>query len=226
MPDNIRALIVILVLAAPAFFLGRQIASSVNTDREFAVWRNVWFAVTVVAFLSLNFFVHALMVAIVFLYARSFRAASVGLFFILLLAVPSGKIVIGGAGIVNQLFDLNNPRLLAIVFLLPILFTTRGFDRRQVGVFAMPDWLVVGYVLLSTALTYRSSETTVTAIMRTGTVLALDVLIPYFAFSRTVTSMADIRKVLCAFIIAVLPLSLIAVFELVKRWQLYSSALC
>jgi O-antigen ligase len=143
------------------------------------------------------------------------------LFFILLLVVPSGKIVIGGAGIVNQLFDLNNPRLLAIVFLLPVLFTIRGFDRRQVGVFTMPDWLVVGYVLLSTALTYRSSEATVTGVMRTGTVFALDVLIPYFAFSRTVTSVADFRKVLCAFVIAVLPLSLIAVFELVKRWHVY-----
>src|SRR5262245_11309349 len=145
MPENIRALIVVLTLAVPAFYLGRQIAGSVGTDREFAVWRNVWFSVTVVAFLSLNFFVHALMVAIAFLYARSFRAAPVGLFFILLLAVPLGKIVIGGAGIVNWLFDLNNARLLAIVLLLPILLTTRGFDRRQVGVFAMPDWLVVGY---------------------------------------------------------------------------------
>ena len=221
MPENIRALIVVLALAVPAFYMGRQIASSVSADREFAVWRNVWFAVTVVAFLSLNFFVHALMLVIVCLYARSVRAASVGLFFILLFVVPSGKITIGGAGIVNMLLDLNNPRLLAIVFLLPVLFTTRGFDRRQLNVYTMPDWLVVGYVLLLTALQYRSSDATVTSVMRTGTVATLDVLIPYFAFSRTVTSMADVRKVFCAFIIAVLPLSLIAVFELVKRWHLY-----
>ena len=221
MPENIKVLIVILVLAVPAFYMGRQIASSVSTDREFAVWRNVWFAVTVVAFLSLNFFVHALMLVMVCLYARSVRAASVGLFFILLFVVPSGNIVIGGAGIVNILLDLNNPRLLAIVFLLPVLFTARGFDRRQLGVYAMPDRLVVGYVLLSTALQYRSSEATVTGVMRTGTIFTLDVLIPYFAFSRTVTSMADVRKVFCAFIIAVLPLCLIAVFELVKGWHLY-----
>ena len=221
MPENLRVLIVILGLAVPAFYIGRQIASSVSTDREFAVWRNVWFAVTIVAFLSLNFFVHALMVVIVYLYARSVRAASVGLFFILLLVVPSGNISIGGAGIVNQLIDMNNPRLLAIVVLLPVLFTTRGFDRRQSNVYVMPDWLVVGYVLLSTALQYRSSEATVTGIMRLGVTLTLDVLIPYFAFSRTVTSMADVRKVFCAFIIAVLPLCLVAAFELLKRWHLY-----
>ena len=148
MPENIRILIVVLALAVPAFYMGRQVARSVGADREFLVWRNVWFAVTVVAFLSLNFFVHALMLVIVCLYARSVRAASVGLFFILLFVVPSGKITIGGAGLVNMLLDLNNPRLLAIVVLLPVLFTTRGFNRRELNVYALPDRLVVGYVLL------------------------------------------------------------------------------
>src|SRR5262245_8132535 len=103
MPENIKILIVILVIAVPAFYTGQQIARSVNTNHEFAVWRNVWFAVTIVAFLSLNFFVHALMLLIVCLYARSVRAAAVGLFFILLFAVPTGNIGISGAGIVNFL---------------------------------------------------------------------------------------------------------------------------
>ena len=85
MPENIKALIVVLALAVPAFYMGRQIARSASADREFVVWRNVWFAVTVVAFLSVNFFVHTLMLVIVYLYARSVRAASVSLFFILLL---------------------------------------------------------------------------------------------------------------------------------------------
>ena len=148
MPENIRALIVIVALAVPAFYIGRQIASSISTDREFRVWRNIWFAVTLGAFLSGNFFVYALILVIVCVYARSIGAASVGLYFILLFAVPSGNISIGGLGIINQVFDMNNPRLLAIVLLLPILLSTRGFNRRQMGVCAMPDWLVIGYVLL------------------------------------------------------------------------------
>ena len=221
MPENIRALIVIMALAVPAFYIGRQIASSISTDREFRVWRNIWFAVTLGAFLSGNFFVYALILVIVCVYARSVGAASVCLYFILLFAVPSGNISIGGFGIINQLFDMNNPRLLAIVLLLPILLTTRGFNRRQMGVCAMPDWLVIGYVLLQTALAYRASNATVTNEMRIGVLFILDVLIPYFAFSRTVTSLADARKVFGAFIIAVLPLSLIAVFEWVKHWHLY-----
>src|SRR5262249_35354646 len=93
--------------------------------------------------------------------------------------------------------------------------------RRQMGVFAMPDWLIIGYALLQTALAYRASNATVTNEMRYGVLFTLDVLIPYFAFSRTVTSLADARKVFGAFIIAVLSLSLIAVFEGVKHWHLY-----
>jgi len=221
MPENIKILIVILVLAVPAFYTGQQIARSVNTDREFAVWRNAWFAVTITAFLSLNFFVHALMLVIVRLYVRSVRAAPIGLFFILLLAVPRGNVGIAGGGIVNFLIYLNNPRLLAILFLLPVLFTVRGFGPRQLAVCAMPDKLVLAFVLLSTALSYRAPDASVTGVLRTLTQYALDVLIPYFAFSRTVTSLEDIRKVFCAVIVAVLPLSLIAVFELLKRWHLY-----
>src|SRR5262249_239101 len=63
----------------------------------------------------------------------------------------------------------------------------------------------------------------VTQFMRSTTVFSLDVLVPYFAFSRTVTSVTDFRKVLLAFIIAVLPLSLIAMFETAKGWLLYGS---
>ena len=74
------------------------------------------------------------MIVAVCLYAHLARAASVGLFFILLFAAPLGKIDIGGAGIVNYLIDMNNGDLLVIFLLLPILFVTRGFDRRQVGV--------------------------------------------------------------------------------------------
>src|SRR5262249_15621301 len=61
----------------------------------------------------------------------------------------------------------------------------------------------------------------VTQSLREATELTLDVLIPYFAFSRTVTTVADLRRVLLAFVIALLPISLIAVFETAKGWLLY-----
>jgi O-antigen ligase len=201
--------------------MGRQIASSIIAEREFAAWRNIWFASTIVAFLSVNFFIYAMILVVICLYARAVRAASASLYIILLFAVPVGNQLIAGAGIVNTLLTLNNPRLLAIFLLLPILFATRGFDRRQLSVCAMPDRLVVGYALLSAALEIRNTE--ITNVMRVGAYYTLDVLVPYFALSRTVTSLADVRKVFLAFVIAVLPLSLIAVVELAKGWHLYAT---
>jgi len=222
MPENIRALIVILPLAVLTFYIGRQIASSIVSDREFAVWRNVWFAVTVVAFLSLNYIIYAIMLVGVCVYARKLRWASVALYIVLLLVLPLGNVEAKGAGIFNYLLTLNNGRLLAIVFLLPILFATRGFERRHVSAYATPDRLVVGYMLLLTALEFRNPEFSITNLMRQVTLYALDMLIPYFAFSRTVTGIADVRKVFLAFVIAVLPLALITLFETVKGWHLYS----
>ena len=223
MPETIRSLIVVLVLAVPAFYIGRQIASSIIPDREFVIWRNIWFAVTVAAFLSANFLVHTAVIFMVCYYARSVRAASPGLFLILLLAVPLGNFEIGGAGIINSLINLNNARLLSIFLLVPMFFARRAAGHAQASVYTLPDWLIVSYVFLLLALQLRSSEATGTAMMRSGTIYVLDVLIPYFAFSRLVTSVEDVRKVFLALVIAVLPLALIAVFELAKGWHLYAA---
>jgi O-antigen ligase len=221
MPENFRALFVVVALAMPAFYISRRIAGSVIAHREFSVWRNAWFIVTVAEFLFGNFFVFAAMIVVTCLYALSIRAATVGLFFVLLFVAPLIAVPIGGLGIVNELIDINNARLLAIVLLLPILFVTGGVSRRNRAGYVTPDRLVVGYVLLMIALEFRRSE--ITNVMRVATQLTLDVLIPYWACSRAVTSVADFRKVLLAFVIAVIPLSLIAVFETTRGWLLYNS---
>ena len=222
MPENIRALVYVLVVAVPAFYLGQQVARSAIADREFKLWRNAWIGITIVGFLSLNVLVcwAALIAACVF--AISSRTASVGLFFVLLFALPlSSRVSLGGAGIVNKLIDLTHANILTIFLLLPILIASRKGDRRPANVFTFPDWLVVGYVLLQSVLVIRDSE--FTNVLRVAVQLALFVLIPYFAFSRAITSVADVRKVFLAFIIAALPIALLAVFELVRNWHIYGS---
>jgi hypothetical protein len=222
MPDNIKALIVVLVLAVPAFYLGRRLAASVISPREFAVWRNVWFAATMAAFLSGDFFVFAAIMVMICFYARAVGASTAALFFVLLFVAPLPNVPIGGFGLFNLLFVINNARLLEIVLLLPIMFAMGRLGPRNGGIYLMPDRLIVGYVLLRIGLEIQRTEVT-TQFLRSAMLLTVDVLIPYFVFSRAVTSAADFRKVLLAFVIALLPLSLIAVFEAAKGWLLYSS---
>lgn len=221
MPEKIRALVVIVALAVPAFYLARQVAVSIIPEREFVAWRNAWFAVTSVAFLSGSFILHELMLLVICVYANTIRAATPSLYFILLFCVPLGYVVIGGGGIVNYLIDFNNARMLSIVLLLPLLLKARGANIHRVRAFGLPDGLVVIYAMVPTALSLRNSEAT--NVMRQAVAYSLDILIPYFAFSRLVTSMADFRKVCLAFLVALIPLSLIAAFELVKSWRLYAA---
>jgi hypothetical protein len=216
--ENVKALIFVLALAAPAFYLGWRIVGSTIAHREFAVWRNAWFAVTIAAFLCGNFFVFATMAAIVCIYAHSVRAASVALYFVLLFAAPVVKVLIPGFGGINTLMEINYARVLVIVLLIPILLTG-GISRQNVRAFAAPDWLIISFVLITSVLEFRNSE--VTNVLRVTTVQMLDVLIPYFAFSRSVTSMAEFRKVCIAVVIGLLPNAFIAVFETIKYWHLY-----
>ena len=219
--ENVKSLIVVLALGMPAFYIAQRIAVPFIRPRELVVWRNAWFAVTIAAFLLGNFFAFAVIVTMVCLYARFAHAATVGLFFVLLFAAPLVNVSIGGVGVINRLFEINNGRLLTIVLLLPILFTTSRPSNQNSGAYSMPDWLVVSYVLLSIGLEFRRSD--LTNIMRVTTLQTLDVLVPYFAFSRAVTNIADFRKVSLAFVIAVLPLSLIALIEIAKGWHLYGA---
>lgn len=215
---NAKSLLVLLALAVPAFYVGGQVTCPFMPHREFVVWRNAWFAITAAAFLCSNFFVFALIVAMICVYARF--AATVGLFYVLLFAVPLVNVTVGGFGVVNQLLGLTNARVLALALLLPMLFATAGSVDRQRRAYVAPDLLVVSYVLLLIALEYRNSD--ITNVMRVAVTHALDILIPYFAFSRTVRNVLDFQKALLGFVVAVLPLSLVSMLEVAKGWHLYS----
>jgi O-antigen ligase len=219
-PDNIRALIAVLMLAVPPFYLGRQFAAPIISPREFAVWRNAWVAATVVAFLSSSFFIFAGFMVIISLYVRAQRAMTTAFFLVILFVAPLPAVPIGGFGLFNLLFVINNPRLLAIVVLLPILLTTKRSSGRTGGIH-LPDWLVVGYVAVRIGLEIERSE--FTQYLRSATMLMFDVVIPYFVFSRAITSIGDFRKASLALVVAVLPLALIGVFETAKGWLLYNT---
>jgi O-antigen ligase len=219
--EKIKALIFVLALATPAFYITERIAGPLIPRREFVMWRRIWFAVTIAAFLLSYYFVFAAILIAICIYAHGVRVASVGLYFLLLLAAPMVSVTIGGFAGITTLLDLNNSRVLSAVLLLPFLFKQSGFSRGLRGASAVPDRLIICYVLLLTVIEFRRSD--VTGVARTAISLTLDVLIPYFVFSRAVTGMVEFRRVFLAFVVAVVPLSLISVFEIAKGWRLYGA---
>ncbi len=225
MPENVRALIVVLALAPFAFYLGRQVTEGTLSPREFTVWRNMWFFATVAGFLSGNFYIYAFAVVTLVLYARAEGALSPSVYVLLLFVVPPVDITVGGFGIINKLLELNNPELLAALILLPLLMSASSTENHEFNAGRLPDFLIVAYVLLMVALQFRTTgvaaDSGVTNVLRVAFVYGLSILLPYFAFSRAITTTADIRKVLAVFVLAALPLCLVAVFEIAKGWHLY-----
>ena len=141
--ENVRALFVVMALAVPAFYIAGQVEGSFISRREFVAWRNAWFAVSISAFLSIYFFAFALVVILVCAYTRSVQAATTGIFFVLLFAVPLVDIPIGGAGGIKLLLELNNGRLLAMFLLLRSCLRRAGPGDRSDGAYVAPDWLVL-----------------------------------------------------------------------------------
>ncbi|TNF57183.1 MAG: O-antigen ligase domain-containing protein, partial [Burkholderiales bacterium] len=92
MPEHLRALVVILVIATAVFHVARPVAVQVVPAETFARWRMAWFGLTLALFLSHNFWVYALLLVVWVRYLASREQHVVGLFLILLFVAPPSTV--------------------------------------------------------------------------------------------------------------------------------------
>lgn len=221
MSEHLRALIVIMVLSTVAFTAIRRPALAMGMAPDaFTRRRNLWLATTLAAFLAPNFLVFALVVSGLLLVARRHERNPLPLYFFLLFVVPPFGSALTGLGIVNQLFELNFPRLLSLLVLLPWAAGKRDPDMPAFGK-QLADWLLLGYLLLQQ---YQQLQIdTFTNTLRYGFYAFLDVLLPYYVASRSMKTVADFREALLSFVVAVVLMTPIAAFEFLKHWLLYGA---
>lgn len=220
MPEYIRTLIVILFLSLIVFSMAKRPAGAMMDPRDFAKRRNLWYVITLVAFLSPNFW---LFVAVggVLLFAAGRREDNLpALFFALLFALPIAYAQIPGFGLINYLIDFNYLRLLELTLLLPAFFQlSRNPSIPPLGKLRTDKWLL-GYALLSVLLFLR--ETTVTDTLRQAVYAFLDIVLPYYVISRLLPTTKKFREALLTFVIAGMIIALIGVFETKRHWLLYA----
>ncbi len=223
MPEHLRALIVIVILATAVFSLASKTATQLIPARDFKRRRNLWFALTLLAFLTHSFWLYAAAATFCLLLTRRQEHTPLALFFLLLFVMPPATVQIPGFGLINYLIKLDHPRLLALVILLPAFFTL----RRQPGVIRFgrlwPDRLLLAYLLLVALLYLR--ETTLTDSLRQSLYLLIDVFLPYYVASRGLRQLQDFRDTLLAFTLAAMVLALIGLFEYARHWLLYRALL-
>lgn len=221
MPEHLRTLIVILVLAATFFAFARRSACAITEAGNFTRRRNLWLALTLVAFLAYSFWIYIAIAIPLLIYANRHESNPPALFFFILFVLPMATIQIPGMGLINYFFDLSHARILALLILLPALIElTHRSDNLTFGRTAS-DKALAAYLLLTIMLYLR--ETSLTDTLRQVFYLFIDVFLPYFVISRSLNNLQFFRDALLSLVLAIMVLAPLAVFESLRHWLLYSS---
>lgn len=223
MAEHLRALVVIMVLATAFFYVARGAFVQILPEETFARWRNLWFTGTLLLFLSHNIWVWMLAFVAVLMVARRREPHIMGLYFALLFVAPPAPATIPGMGIIDHLWVLDHYRLVGLALLLPAALSLAQ-RRTTARLGSSPvDWMVLGYVLVMSMLAFRNAN--VTTGLRTVLSIWVDVFLPYYVASRSIQSQESLKQTMAGFVMAAMILSLVALFEAVRSWKLYSAVL-
>ncbi len=92
----------------------------------------------------------------------------------------------------------------------------REHDNRELR---GPDVVVIAFFAYISLLALRLGD--INSILRVVPGYFLDILLPYFVFSRSLRSALEINQVLLAFVVSALPLAAIGFFEIWRNWRIY-----
>ncbi len=188
---------------------------------HFTTRRNLWFGLTLVAFLAHNFWIYTLFAILLLLHGNRRETNPTALFFFVLFVLPEGLVQISGMGLINYFFALSHSRILALFVLLPAFFALiRQSDTLSFGRTGA-DKLLTAYILLIVLLYLR--QVSLTDTLRQALYQFLDVLLPYFVISRSLRDLQSFRDSLLSLVLTIMLLALFAVFEAYKHWLLYAS---
>lgn len=220
MPETIKALIVILALGNSLLYFHHKNLPPFISLTEAKRWQFLWIAVTCAAFLSNNYWLF-IIIAIFLIKTKDTtnNASRFANYLWLLPALPLLGNDIPGFGGIRFLFELSFPRLLSLVILLPIFLSQ---SNRTLAFFRMPgDKLFAMFLLINVLITTRNGE--ITNILRSNFYIFIDLFLPYYAASRSLLKFVDFKKISYVALTFCSVLALLAVFETIRAWHLYST---
>lgn len=223
MAEHLRALVVVLFLGVGFFYAARGVLPQLVGEQTYKRWRTLWLVATVVVFLSHDLLLCFLVLSAILLSYRRREIHVMGLYFVLLFVAPPAPTEIPGLGIIDHLWVVHHYRLLAVVLLLPAAVSLlQRSTTARLGTSPV-DWMVLGYLLLMSTLAFR--EANATSGFRTVLSLWVDVFLPYYVASRSIRSEDGLKQAMTGYLIAAMLLSIIAIFEVLRSWRLYTAVL-
>lgn len=225
MSDHFRAYVALMALTLLAFALTRWIFAGVPQIARYDSRMKAWLLVTTIAFAIPNFWFALMGVGLVYLYLQRKDPNPAAVYLMFLLALPPQTELLPGFGSLSNIISLNHYRLLGLVLLLPTAISLMTRDRKKE---ARPGRLaritdVIAVLLFTYQLAAFIPYETLTMLMRRGTHMLLDLVLPYYVISRVCRDRSSITDAMMALSVAGIALGLVGLFEHVKGWLLYVS---
>jgi O-antigen ligase len=221
-PENIKALIVVLVLAMPIFWIARsQVCEASISLEDFDRRRNLWLAITIFSFLIPNFWAFAAISGMLILRVARKDSNSIALFLFVVFAFPQLEVTIPGIGGIQQIFSVSYTRILAVLVLAPAFFKISSQSDTESFGKTLTDKFLLAYIIWPLILQINVDSLTNT--IRFAFYSITDVFLPYYVASRGLKSFLAWRDAFMSFTISVALLAIVAVFEYIRKWPLYGS---
>jgi hypothetical protein len=219
MPEIYRALIYVLLVAIPALYVARKTLRPFVDDGEISLWSQAWLFSTLAVFMSGSILTFSALIVGLSIYIHKRSRAPHYFFLVLLLTAPALGINIGIPGLIGSLTDLTAARIFSLAFLLPSAIRLLNEPRRQPrnfidGLF----WMLTGLMMLLSARNAGPTD-----ILRGLANLTMDVVLPYYVFSRRLQTVAGLRTALSAFVFATLPFAASGAIEFARGWRIYNA---
>ena len=225
---SLKELFVVLVIALVIFRLARPLVLLFVKEADFVRRRNVWCALTAVAFLSPNFWIYALIAMPMLLWAGRKDSSPAALYLLLLHVIPPYAIRVPMVGI-SFLFDADNYLLLSFFLMLPAaLRLVRRKDSDRIHGLQAMDLFLFAYGIL-TAFLFLHPETaagvimsaTFTDCLRRLFLFFIGTVVPYFVISRSISDRRAMLDLMATYCLMCGGLAAVALFETAKHWLLY-----
>jgi hypothetical protein len=224
-PEYLKTLLVIMVVAAACFAVAKKPMCRVAMEeRDFKRWRNTWFAVTLLAFLSHNIWIYAVSAGALLFVVGRHDANPVALFAALLFCVPRNiSALIPGIGPIETIFEINHARILGVSILLPFALILRDASKNANHRSRLPDIAVGAFIAVSVAIEGAAADSQVVTIPRLVCYRLIDIWLPYYVASRGVRELRHFKEVLGIFVIVATLMGSLALFETIRNWNLYGA---
>lgn len=215
MPTHYRSLLVVALLGFVGLLICRPVfAALMLSDDDFRRRRNLWFVITVAAFVLPSFWAYAAVAAIAVRYVAKRDSNPVALFPLLLVLVPPLEVEI------PSLIKLHHPRLLILVLLAPLAWRLVKDAQSPKPLQLWTDKFLVAYCLLQVVLLWP--YTSMTNSLRQIVMILIDIWIPYYVMSRAFRSVDQLRDALACFVLTMLIAAVLALAEIRMGTVLYS----